>query len=95
MATTQDLQISGNMTGLSESSAFTMEETGPVDVVYEINRCTAAWLETQDEQGVKRKIPILPAARNGSASRILEKGTAFKVVAALGRGGFLRAQLYY
>lgn len=94
MANNKELQLSGNMTGLSESETFTMDEDGKVDVVYDTDRCTAAWLEVEESEGVKRKVSILPTRSNGS-NPSFKKDTKFKLIAALGRGGFFRAHIYY
>ena len=96
MAKEDTFELSSNMTGLSESPTLTMEEDGKVDVVYEADRCTAAWLEVKSAEGVSRKIPILPNSRNGSSPlKNLKQGDEFKLVASVGRSGFFRGFVSY
>jgi hypothetical protein len=88
-------QLNCNMQGLSESSQFEADADGPLDIMYEAERCTAAWLEVENTDGITRKIPILPSSRNGSSyNKVLKQGDKYKIVASIGRGGYLVTHLY-
>jgi hypothetical protein len=76
------------------------DEGGEVNIVYEGDRCTALWLEvthqTDEGNDVKRKIPIIPLAKHSaSLNRKIPAKAKFKLVASVGRGGFLRADVIY
>ncbi len=94
-------ELSHSTTGLSESPVMTMnDDGGEVNIVYEGDRCTALWLEFthKNDEGseVKRKIPVMPLAKHSSSlSKKIPAKAEFKLIASVGRGGFLRADIIY
>jgi len=91
--------IPANPSGLSESPEWTMENDGEVNVVYEAERCVSAWIEykyKEDDREITRKIPIMPMQRNGStSSRMIPQGATAKIIASVGRRGYLRAHVFH
>lgn len=95
---TDSYELRNHISGLSESPEMTKEEAGEISIVYESDKCTAIWIEytavTEGDE-VKRKIPVMPIAKNATSMRKLPSGAKFKLIASVGRGGFLRADVIY
>ncbi|QIG70375.1 hypothetical protein EVB87_275 [Rhizobium phage RHph_N28_1] len=95
----EEFYLPGNLTGIATSGQFNgPEEDSEASVIYEHERCVAAWLEyTLENEGVSttRRIQILPQPRNALSHSILPAGAKYRLIANVGNRGFFRGRIIY